>query len=111
MVVKQPASLNDTDLVPGHRAEHPGHYRRREHGPYVEPAFSCQRARSDQRRITQARYAETHNRDAREQDDVLGEIHGCALWPAEIRWAADGRRMPRRTPGSRSARAPTAASL
>jgi len=50
-VFEQPASLADTDLISSQRTEHPGDHSRGEHDAYVEPAFSRQRARRDQRRI------------------------------------------------------------
>ena len=45
----------------------------------LSPAFAGQRARPDQRRITQARDAGPHDRDEHEQDDVFGQAHGCVL--------------------------------
>src|SRR5450631_2999801 len=75
-MLEQPAALADADLIASERTEHPSDYRRGEHRSYVEPAFSSQRARRDQRRIAQDRQADSHSYDEHEKNDVLGQAHG-----------------------------------
>jgi hypothetical protein len=75
-VFEQPASLPDTNRISHERTEHPGGHRRGEHDAQIEPTFSGQRARRDQRCIAGARHAGAQNRDEHEQDDVFGQIHG-----------------------------------
>jgi phospholipase C len=56
------------------RTEHPSDYRRGKHRSYVEPAFSSQRARCDQRRIAQDRQADPHSYDEHERMMYSGKL-------------------------------------
>jgi len=73
--LEQPAPLANPDRIPGGRPEHRGDHRHCQHYPDIEVALSRPRARHDQRRITQAWQAGSHDCDEHEHGDVRDQCH------------------------------------